>query len=146
VVSATVINDILRAQGAEGRFLLVLDDFHVIQDQLILQILEKLVANPPQPLHLILLTREDSPLPLARLRANNQLTEIRVGDLRFASDDAERFLNEVLGLSLSQADIAVLEAKTEGWVVGLQLAARGLRPGSPVPGAAGGILFRFPGE
>ncbi len=127
VISATLINDILRAQGVEGRFLLVLDDFHVIQDPSILQVLEKLVANPPPPLHLILLTREDPPLSLARLRANNQLTEIRARDLRFASDDAERLLNEVLGLSLSRADVAVLEAKTEGWVVGLQLAGLSVR-------------------
>jgi LuxR family maltose regulon positive regulatory protein len=127
VISATLINDILRAQRVEGRFLLVLDDFHVIQDPSILEVLEKLVANPPQPLHLVLLTREDPPLPLARLRAHNQLTEIRARDLRFASDDAERLLNEVLGLSLSPADVAALEAKTEGWVVGLQLAGLSIR-------------------
>jgi LuxR family maltose regulon positive regulatory protein len=66
-------------------------------------------------------------LPLARLRANSQLTEIRARDLRFARDDAERFLNEVLGLSLSQADVVALEAKTEGWVVGLQLAGLSVR-------------------
>jgi LuxR family maltose regulon positive regulatory protein len=77
VISVTLINDILRAQRIGGRFLLVLDDFHVIQDPSTLQVLEGLVANPPQPLHLVLLTREDPPLPLARLRANNQLTEIR---------------------------------------------------------------------
>jgi LuxR family maltose regulon positive regulatory protein len=127
VISAILINDILRAQRVEDRFLLVLDDFHVIQDQSILQVLERLVANPPQPLHLVLLTREDPPLPLARIRANNQLTEIRARDLRFASDDAERFLNEVLGLSLSRADVTALEAKTEGWVVGLQLAGLSVR-------------------
>jgi len=72
VISTTLSNDI---QELEGRFLLVLDDFQVIQDRFILQVLEKLVANLPQPLHLVLLTREDPPLPLARLRANNQMTE-----------------------------------------------------------------------
>jgi LuxR family maltose regulon positive regulatory protein len=126
VISVTLINDILGAPR-EGRFLLVLDDLHVIQDQSILQVLEKLVANPPQLLNLVLLTREDPPLPLARIRANNQLTEIRAKDLCFASDDAERFLNEVLGLSLSRADVTALEAKTEGWVVGLQLAGLSVR-------------------
>jgi LuxR family maltose regulon positive regulatory protein len=124
VISATLINDIL---ALEGRFLLILDDFQVIQDRFILQVLEKLVANLPQPLHLVLLTREDPPLPLARLRANNQLTEIRARDLRFTRGDAECFLNEVLGLSLSQADIASLEDKTEGWIVGLQLAGLSVR-------------------
>lgn len=127
VISAVLINDIVRARRVEGRFLLILDDVHVIQDPSILQVLEKLVASPPQPLHLVLLAREDPPLPLARLRANNQLTEVRASDLRLVGDDAERFLNEVLGLSLSQADVAALEAKTEGWVVGLQLAGLSVR-------------------
>jgi LuxR family maltose regulon positive regulatory protein len=124
VISTTLINDIL---DLELQFLLVLDDFHVIQDGFILEVLEKLVANPPQPRHLVLLTREDPPLPLARLRANNRLTEIRARDLRFGRHDAERFLNEVLGLSLSPADIAVLGDKTEGWIVGLQLAGLSVR-------------------
>jgi LuxR family maltose regulon positive regulatory protein len=124
IISTTLSNDI---QELESRFLLVLDDFQVIQDRFILQVLEGLVANLPQPLHLVLLTREDPPLPLARLRANNQLTEIRAGDLRFANPEADRFLNEVMGLSLSQADIAVLEDKTEGWIVGLQLAGLSIR-------------------
>jgi LuxR family maltose regulon positive regulatory protein len=129
IISATLINDIL---ALEGRFLLVLDDFHVIQDHFVLQVLAKLTvnllqANLPQPLHLVILTREDPPLPLARLRANNQLTEIRAEDLRFTGDEAELFLNEVMGLSLSQTDIAVLEDKTEGWIAGLQLAGLSIR-------------------
>jgi LuxR family maltose regulon positive regulatory protein len=124
IISTTLINDILEL---ESRFLLVLDDFQVIQDRFILQVLEELVANLPQPLHLVLLTREDPPLPLARLRANNRLTEIRARDLRFTSRDADRFLNEVMGLALSQADIAVLEDKTEGWIAGLQLAGLSVR-------------------
>jgi len=123
-ISTTLSNDI---QKLEGRFLLVLDDLQVIQDRFILQVLQKLVSNLPQPLHLVLLTREDPPLPLARLRANNQLTEIRAGDLRFTSPEADRFLNEVMDLSLSQVDIAVLETKTEGWIVGLQLAGLSVR-------------------
>jgi LuxR family maltose regulon positive regulatory protein len=124
IISTTLVNDIL---ALEGRFLLVLDDFHVIQDRLILQVMEQLLANFPHPLHLVLITREDPPLPLARLRANNQLTEIRARDLCFTSRDTDRFLNEVMGLSLSQADIATLEDKTEGWVVGLQLAGLSVR-------------------
>jgi LuxR family maltose regulon positive regulatory protein len=123
-ISTTLSNDILEL---EGRFLLVLDDFHVIQDHFILQVLQKLVSSLPQPLHLVLLTREDPSLPLARLRANNQMTEIRAGDLRFTSPEADRFLNEVMGLSLSQVDIAVLDDKTEGWIVGLQLAGLSVR-------------------
>ena len=124
VISTILINDILDF-GRE--FLLILDDFHVIQDRFILEFLEKLVTNLPQPLHLVLITREDPPLPLAQLRANNRLTEIRARDLRFTNRDTNRFLSEVMGLSLSQADIEILEGKTEGWIVGLQLAGLSVR-------------------
>ena len=119
IVSAILINDL---SACEDRFLLVLDDFHVIQDHFILQVLEQLIANLPDALHLVLVTREDPPLPLARLRANNQLTEIRARDLCFTRQDIDLFLNEVMGISLSQADIAVLADKTEGWIAGVQLA------------------------
>ncbi len=123
-ISATLVNDILELNT---RFLLILDDLQLIQDRFILQVLKELVTNLPSPLYLVLLTREDPPLPLARLRANNQLAEIRAGDLRFSRGDAGHFLNQVMGLSLSRADIAALEAKTEGWVVGLQLAGLSIR-------------------
>ncbi|MBN1219510.1 MAG: hypothetical protein JXM69_11315, partial [Anaerolineae bacterium] len=96
IISTTLINDILELQG---RLLLMLDDFHVIQDRFILEVLEQLIANLPPPLHLVLLTREDPPLPLAQLRANNRLTEIRAKDLRFTDGEANRFLNEVMRLS-----------------------------------------------
>jgi LuxR family maltose regulon positive regulatory protein len=124
-ISTSLINDI---QRLPARFLLVLDDFHLIQDRLILQVLEALIANQPPALHLVLLTREDPPLPLARSRANNQLTEVRAADLRFSRPEAAHFLNEVMGLSLSPADVAALETKTEGWIAGLQLAALALQP------------------
>ena len=119
IISTTLLNDLLEC---EDRCLLILDDFQVIQDHLILEVLEQLVTNLPPALHLVLLTREDPSLPLARLRANNQLTEIRAADLRFSNREANQFLNELLGLSLSRSDIAALEGRTEGWIVGLQLA------------------------
>jgi LuxR family transcriptional regulator, maltose regulon positive regulatory protein len=130
VISTTLINQIL---NCKIRFLLVLDDFHVIQDRLILQVLEKLVegamraANPHPLLHLVLVTREDPALPLARIRAHNQMTEIRASDLRFSDLEADGFLNEMMGLCLSQADITVLQERTEGWIVGLQLAGLSVR-------------------
>ncbi len=123
VISTTLLNDLLKW---ENRCLLILDDFQVIQDHIILEILEQLVTNLPPALHLILITREDPSLPLARLRANNQLTEIRATDLRFADREADQFLNELLGLSLSRSDVAALEDRTEGWIVGLQLAGLSL--------------------
>ena len=124
VVSTILINDIL---SLEEHFLLVLDDFHAIQDRFILEVLEKLIANLPQQMHLVLVTREDPPLPLAQLRASNRLTEIRARDLRFSNQDIEHFLNETMGLSLSNADIDTLANKTEGWIVGLQLAGLSMR-------------------
>jgi len=124
IINATLVNDLL---AQPGRFILVLDDLHLIRDHFILQVLEKLIANLPPALHLVLLTREDPALPLARLRANNQMTEIRASELRFTLDEAAGFLNQSMGLSLSQADIAALEERTEGWIVGLQLAGLSLR-------------------
>ena len=86
-----------------------------------------MVTNRPDPLHLVLITREDPPLPLARFRANNLLTEVRAQDLRFSGPDAGRFLNGALGLSLSPADVDALKERTEGWIVGLQLAGLAIR-------------------
>ncbi len=74
-------------------------------------------------MHLVITTREDPPLPLARLRARGQMIELRAADLRFTPAEAAEFLNQVMGLNLSAQDIAALEARTEGWIAGLQLAA-----------------------
>jgi LuxR family maltose regulon positive regulatory protein len=124
ILSTILINDIL---DLNQRFLLVLDDFQVIQDAFILQIIEALVENLPDVLYLVLLTREDPSLPLARLRANNQLSEIRAADLRFSAPEAEQFLNQTIGLSLSPQDVRVLVERTEGWIVGLHLAGLSMR-------------------
>ena len=78
-------------------------------------------------MHLVIATREDPQLPLARLRARGQLTELRAADLRFAPAEAAQFLNQVMGLNLAAADIAALEARTEGWIAGLQMAALSLQ-------------------
>ena len=124
IISTTLVNDIL---NVEKRFILVLDDFQMIQDVFVLTVLEKLIANLPETLYLVFLTREDPSLPMARLRARNQMTEIRAGDLRFTVDETEQFLKDVMGLPLSQDDICALEAKTEGWAVGLHLAGLSIR-------------------
>jgi LuxR family maltose regulon positive regulatory protein len=108
-------------------FILVLDDFHVVDsipvDQALVFVLEHL---PPQ-MHLVIATREDPQIPLARLRARGQLTELRAADLRFTPAEAADFLNQVMGLNLSAEDIAALETRTEGWIAGLQLAAVSLQ-------------------
>lgn len=124
VISAGLINDIMES-GVQ--FLLVLDDFQVIQDRAIQEALARLVTNQPRNMHLVLLTREDPSLPLARLRANNQITEIRAADLRLSLPETDSFLNEVMGLGLSPADVTALEEKTEGWIAGLQLAGLSVR-------------------
>jgi len=119
-VLTIVINEI---NTATDNFILVLDDYHVIDDRTIDYALTFLIEHLPPQMHLVFITREDPNLPLARLRGRGQLTELRVADLRFTSLEAATFLNEVMGLSLSSDDITALEAHTEGWIAGLQLAA-----------------------
>jgi LuxR family transcriptional regulator, maltose regulon positive regulatory protein len=107
--------------------ILILDDYHLIELPAIHTSLAFLLDHLPPQLHLVLLTRADPPLPLARLRARGQLTEIRAEHLRFNEAEAARFLNQVMGLGLSGEQIAALEKRTEGWVAGLQLAALSLQ-------------------
>ena len=104
-------------------FILVLDDYHVIDSKPVDQALTFLLEHLPPQMHLVIATREDPHLPLARLRARGQLTELRAADLRFTPAEAAEFLNQVMGLNLSAEDIAALETRTEGWIAGLQLAA-----------------------
>jgi LuxR family transcriptional regulator, maltose regulon positive regulatory protein len=106
---------------------LVLDDYHVITAPAIHDVLAFLLDYLPPQLHLVILTRADSPLPLARLRARDAVTELHASDLRFTPDEAAAFLNQVMGLSLTATDLAALEERTEGWVAGLQLAALAMR-------------------
>lgn len=106
-----------------GHFILVLDDYHLIDSNPVDQALAFLLEHLPPQMHLVITTREDPQLPLARLRARNQLTELRADDLRFTPAEASEFLNRVMGLNLSTEDIAALETRTEGWIAGLQLAA-----------------------
>jgi LuxR family maltose regulon positive regulatory protein len=104
-------------------FILVLDDYHVIDSGPVDEALAFLIENQPQQMSVIIATREDPDLPLARLRARGQLTELRAADLRFTPSEAAQFLNQVMKLHLSPENIAALEARTEGWIAGLQLAA-----------------------
>jgi ATP/maltotriose-dependent transcriptional regulator MalT len=104
-------------------FVLVLDDYHVLDSKPVDEALTFLLNHLPPQMHLVIASREDPHLPLARLRARDQLTELRAADLRFTPSEAVEFLNQVMGLNLSEEDIAALEARTEGWIAGLQLAA-----------------------
>ena len=109
------------------RFVLVLDDYHLIVAKPVDDALAFLVEHLPPQMHLVIATREDPQLPLPRLRVRSQLTELRAADLRFTPSEAAEFLNQVMGLNLSAEDIAALEARTEGWIAGLQLAALSMR-------------------
>jgi LuxR family maltose regulon positive regulatory protein len=120
----TVLNSLINEIDAiSEKLVLVLDDYHLIETQPIHDALTYLIEHLPPQAHLVIVSREDPPLPLARLRASDQLTDIRATDLRFTSSEASEFLNSVMGLNLSQEEIHRLERRTEGWVTGLQLAA-----------------------
>ena len=109
--------------GSEQGLILVLDDYHVIDSNLVDDALTFLVERMPPQMHLVIATREDPQLPLSRLRVRGQLTELRAVDLRFTPIEAAEFLNQMMSLNLSAEDIAVLDKRTEGWIAGLQLAA-----------------------
>ncbi len=110
-----------------NKFILVLDDYHILDSQSIDQVLTFLLEHLPPQAHFMIVTREDPSLPLARFRARGQLTELRATDLRFTPAEATEFLNQAMGLTLSVENIAALESRTEGWVAGLQLAALALQ-------------------
>jgi LuxR family maltose regulon positive regulatory protein len=106
-----------------GDFILVLDDYHLVDAKPVELGLAYLIEHLPPQMHLVIATREDPPMPLARMRARHRLAELRAADLRFSAAESAEFLNRVMGLNLSTADIAALEDRTEGWIAGLQLAA-----------------------
>ncbi|GIF49414.1 LuxR family maltose regulon positive regulatory protein [Asanoa ferruginea] len=123
-----LVNDIVHAgaRDSDKHWVLVLDDYHAIGAAEVHEAVTFLLDHLPDRLHLIIATRADPPLPLARLRTRGQLTEVRAADLRFTASEARDFLNGVMGLELTAADVAALEDRTEGWIAGLQLAALSL--------------------
>jgi LuxR family maltose regulon positive regulatory protein len=123
-----LINDLaaVSIKGShEGGFpyVLVLDDYHVIDAPSVHSSLEFLLDHLPPQLHLVILTREDPPLPLPRLLVQGGLTHIRAQDLRFTIDEVTRFFQQTMGLRLNAQEVAALENRTEGWIAGLQMAA-----------------------
>ncbi len=130
-ILAVLLNEITTLQDD---FVLVLDDYHVIDAGAVDDALAFLLEHLPPRMHLVIATREDPHLPLARLRARGQLTEVRAADLRFTSSEAAEFLEGVMGLDLSAEDVAALETRTEGWIAGLQLAALSMRGREDVAG------------
>ena len=119
-ILTTLLNEITAVQD---NFVLVLDDYHLLDAKPVDNALIFLLEHLPPQMHLVMTTREDPHLPLARLRARGQLTELRAADLRFTPSEAAEFLNQLMGLNLSAEVVAALETRTEGWIAGLQLAA-----------------------
>ncbi|MEE9357319.1 MAG: LuxR C-terminal-related transcriptional regulator [Sedimenticolaceae bacterium] len=119
----TVLNELINdIAGLDYHIMLVLDDYHVISHPEIHEALRYLVEHQPHQMHLVITSREDPPLPLPRLRARGEMAEIRMHDLRFSLDETTQFFSHSMKLDLESEVISVLEARTEGWIAGLQLA------------------------
>ncbi len=119
-ITNLLINDILKI---DQEFLLVLDDFHLIDSQEISQLVTYLLEHIPDNIHIVIITRSDPALPIARIRSQHQLIEFRSSDLCFSTNDIFILFNRILKIKLSAEDASSLETKTEGWVAGLQLTA-----------------------
>jgi LuxR family maltose regulon positive regulatory protein len=130
-ILTTPLNELV---GLSTDAVLVIDDYHLIESQTIHKALTFLIDHLPTRMHLVIATRADPPLPLPRLRARGEMTELRADELRFTSEEAASFLSEVMGLELMAEDIAELEGRTEGWIAGLQMAALAMRDHADVPG------------
>ena len=126
-ITAIANNLINELNQVERQFILVLDDYHLIEKQAIQDLLHELLIYPPRSLHLVLGTRMDPLLPLATLRANDQVTEIRVQDLRFNQEETRQLFQKMLDIPIDQSAIRELDEQSEGWVTGLRLAALALR-------------------
>ncbi|HQR25485.1 MAG TPA: LuxR C-terminal-related transcriptional regulator [Nocardioides sp.] len=142
-----VVNEVVRAgqEQPDAHWLLVLDDYHVIDAADVHEALTFLLDHLPDHLHLVVATRSDPPLPLARLRSRGQLTELRAADLRFSAEEARELLRGVRHLEVTDADVQALEERTEGWVAGLQLVALSLR-GLPDRGEVDDFIQDFTGS
>jgi LuxR family maltose regulon positive regulatory protein len=138
-ILTALINDVATISNT---LMCVFDDYDVIRAQTIHDAMTFMLDHLPPQMHLVITSRADPPLPLARLRARGQLTEIRAADLRFTLDEAALLLNQVLGLSLSTQEVAALEDRTEGWVAGLQLAALSMQGQTDIPS----FIKAFTGE
>src|SRR5204863_5522177 len=118
--------------GQSGDLVLILDDYHLIEAPDVHEGMTFLLEHQPPQLHLVLATRTDPPLPSARMRARGQLTEVRAADLRFTVEESAAYLNDGMGFRLSEGDLTSLDARTEGWIAALQLAALSMQGRSDV--------------
>lgn len=126
----SLVNDVALSQRP---MVLLLDDFQVIDNAGVRDTVAFLLDHLPSTMHVAIASRSDPLLPLARMRASGDLTELRTAELRFTTEEAATFLNQVMGLSLTREDVAALDKRTEGWIAGLQLAALSLRVSADIP-------------
>ncbi|MGZ4452657.1 MAG: LuxR C-terminal-related transcriptional regulator [Nocardioides sp.] len=126
---AALLNDL---GGLKWDLLLVLDDYHLVGAADVHEGMTFLLTHQPPQLHVVLATRTDPPLPLARMRARGQLSEVRAADLRFTVEESAAYLNDGMGFRLSQGDVTSLDGRTEGWIAALQLAALSMQGRSDV--------------
>jgi LuxR family transcriptional regulator, maltose regulon positive regulatory protein len=131
VVLGTLVNELTELPG---EIAIILDDYHVIDSESVHGIVSFLLEHLPESVHLVISSRVDPPLPLARLRARGQMTELHAADLRFTPEEAAAFLKDVMGLELSADNVSALEGITEGWIAALQLAALSMRERKDVSG------------
>ena len=139
LVVPSLLNDL---SAVDAPLVLVLDDYHVVTDATCHQTLGLFLDHLPADAHAVLSTRVDPPLPLARMRARGELTELRVAELQFTDEEASELLNDSMGLGLAAEDVARLAERTEGWAAGLVLAGLSLR-GRPDPS---GFIASFHGD
>ncbi len=143
--STVLTNLISEVQGRSEDIILILDDYHVIEDRVIQEAMLFLLDHLPANLHLVLSCRIDPALPLSRWRMHGQMVEIRETELRFTGEETDTFLRHEMQLSLSKEGVALLAERTEGWIAGLQLAALSLRthtnPSTSVQNFTGGQRF-----
>ncbi len=124
VLSGSLINELDKIDQA---FILTLDDYHVIHNKAIHDLLIEILKHPPRAMHLVLASRIDPPLPLASLRARGEMTEIRMQDLRFSLEETAEYLQKMLGKTIEDKIVSLFVEKSEGWITGLRLATLSLR-------------------
>jgi LuxR family maltose regulon positive regulatory protein len=132
----SVLNDLALA-GSD--IVLVLDDYHVVESREVHEAMGFLLDHLPPRLHVVIASRADPAVPLARLRARGELVEVRAAELRFTPDEVATYLNDVMGLTLTPGDVASLEERTEGWIAALQLAALSMQGRDDVAGFIAGF-------
>jgi LuxR family maltose regulon positive regulatory protein len=129
-VLTTLVNEI---SHAKADFVLVLDDYHEITSRSVHESLAFLIDHLPPQAHLVLATRVDPPLPLARLRVRGQLNEVRAADLRFTTEEAAAFFNDIMELGLTAANVKALDSLTEGWIASIRMAAISMQGCENIP-------------